>query len=547
MNSLFKLIQEIDKQGYKAYNRLKGTFTFPEFTLSFLKIQGDPFAPPSIVKIHLTSSQHQYPERFLDPKFEVPLGDFIIERFHEGIQKSHIPIVGSGNSGKIFISKNDQQLLKRSSFSLKGSSIELNFWLGLPAVGRRINGQALIKMIDTLKAIVQNYVAFQKAYEKKLQEGVNLYGDQEYIRSYLKQNGYVAFIAEGSILPRASGQTEKPMSQAVPFRSPENLRITIDLPYSGKISGMGIPKGVTVIIGGGFHGKSTLLKALERGIYNHRRGDGREFVITDNTAVKIRAEDGRVINNVDISPFIGTLPQGISTQNFSTLNASGSTSQAANVIEALEAGAKLLLFDEDVSATNFLLRDKLMEQLVAKEPITPFLKLCRYLYTAFDVSTILVVGSLSDYLQIADRVILMEDYLPQDITAKAYHYTGKSHEEIRINFSVKPRKISKWLKTYSKSKAKDLFTLQIDKEMYLNLRYLEQLCDYGQAVFLAKVINYLSEKQIKGELKEITYRIWNEINSTGFKNYGIDPGFAQPRMQEIMFVLNRIPGILINY
>ncbi|WP_234970250.1 ABC-ATPase domain-containing protein [Carboxydothermus pertinax] len=544
---MFNLIAEIDHHGYKAYSRLKGSYYFPNFILSFLKIQGDPFAPPSIAQIRLQESQHKYPAKYLQKNIEVPFGDFILERFHEGLTSLLPKISGSGNSGLIYVSRNGQQLLKRSSFLLSGKDIVINFNIGLPAEGRRIKGQAFIKMLQSLQDLVQKFVIYQPGYEAKLQNQVNLYLDQEYLRSYLRENGYVAFIADGAILPRASGQSEKPLKTAIPFRSPESMRITIDLPFSGKITGMAIPKGITVIIGGGFHGKSTLLKALERGVYNHRRGDGRELVITDNTAVKIRAEDGRVINHVDISPFIGTLPQGVDTKSFSTLNASGSTSQAANVIEALEAGAKLLLFDEDVSATNFLLRDKLMEKLVEKEPITPFLKMCKNLYNNLEVSTILVVGSLSDYLKIADKVILMEEYIPREITSKAHLYTGKETLEASLSFNVKPREIKKWQKSYSKVKAKDQFTLQLEKDMYLNLRYLEQLCDYGQAAFLARMIKYLGENQIKGKLKDVAYNIWYEINSEGFARFGVDPSFALPRWQEMIFILNRIPGILITY
>ncbi|ABB15157.1 ABC-ATPase domain-containing protein [Carboxydothermus hydrogenoformans] len=546
MNKLFKIISEIDRLGYKAYSRLKGSYTFPQFSLSFLKIQGDPFAPPSIVRITLKEEQHKYPKQYLKKELEVPLGDFILERFSKGL--SQLPkIHGSGNSGVIFVNTNGQQLLKRASFNLDGTAIELNFYFGLPANGRKINGQALIQMLEGLKDVVQNFLVFKPAYAESLKKQINLYQDQEFLRSFLQKNNYIAFIADGSILPRASGQSEKPLKNAVPFKSPESLRITVDLPNSGPISGLAIPKGVTVIIGGGFHGKSTLLKALEKGIYNHRLGDGREFVITDNTAVKVRAEDGRIINNVDISPFINNLPQGIDTKCFSTLNASGSTSQAANVMEAIEAGAKVLLFDEDVSATNFLLRDKLMEKLVVKEPITPFLKMCRNLYKDLDVSSILVVGSLSDYLKIADRVILMEEYIPHDVTARVHSITGFDSNTTDITLSVRSRKIKKWNKSFSKIKAKDQFTLYLNKDLYINLRYLEQLCDYGQANFLAKFIMYLSEKKITGELRDIVYNFWQEINSQGFKILGVEPNLALPRWQEMAFIINRIPDIFITY
>jgi predicted ABC-class ATPase len=206
----------------------------------------------------------------------------------------------------------------------------------------------------------------------------------------------------------------------VAFQSPA-LRVEFTCPNRGLITGMGIPAGVTLIVGGGYHGKSTLLKAIELGVYNHIPDDGRELVVTHPAAVKIRAEDGRSVASVDISPFINQLPQGRSTRQFSTTNASGSTSQAANIMEALEAGAELLLVDEDTAATNFMIRDRRMQQLIAKdkEPITPFIDKVRQLYTDYGVSTILVMGGSGDYFDVADTVIAMENFQPEDVTEKA--------------------------------------------------------------------------------------------------------------------------------
>lgn len=211
------------------------------------------------------------------------------------------------------------------------------------------------------------------------------------------------------------------MKHAVPFVSPESLRVTLDLPNRGSISGMGIPLGVTLIVGGGFHGKSTLLQALERGVYNHIAGDGREYVITDASAVKLRSEDSRSISNVDISLFIHDLPGKSDTTSFSTADASGSTSQAANVIEGIEAGTSLFLIDEDTSATNFMVRDELMQRVVAdsEEPITPFISRVRDLYEKLGISSILVAGSSGSYFHVSDTVIQMKEYVPYDITERA--------------------------------------------------------------------------------------------------------------------------------
>lgn len=252
-----------------------------------------------------------------------------------------------------------------------------------------------------------------------MQQTVFLAEDQAEIRRLLREKNLVAFLANGSVLPRKSGISELPMKDCVPFTSPESMRQTLQLPHHGSISGMAIPQGITLIVGGGYHGKSTLLEAIQSGIYNHIAGDGREYVITDDTAVKLRAEDGRCVRNVDISLFINDLPNGKDTTVFSTEDASGSTSQAAAVVESIEAGARLFLIDEDTSATNFMVRDDFMQQVISrkKEPITPFIERVGDLYKKTGVSTIMVAGSSGAFFYVADHILQMDCYHTRDITA----------------------------------------------------------------------------------------------------------------------------------
>ena len=200
------------------------------------------------------------------------------------------------------------------------------------------------------------------------------------------------------------------MKGAIQFTSPQAFETTFNLPSGRAVTGMSIPEGITLIVGGGYHGKSTLL-GLERSVYDHIPNDGREFVITRHDAMKIRAEDGRGIQNVNISPFIDNLPGKKDTTHFSTDNASGSTSQAANVMEALGQTSTLLI-DEDTSATNFMIRDGRMQKLIApdKEPITPFSNKVRPLLEAHQVATILIVGGSGDYFDVADQVMMMDEY-----------------------------------------------------------------------------------------------------------------------------------------
>lgn len=246
----------------------------------------------------------------------------------------------------------------------------------------------------------------------ELVRALELAKKQSAIRDWLSRGDFCAFVADGSILPRMKN-TRHPMAGAVPFRSTPDDRVEVC-----GVSGMGIRRGVTVITGGGYSGKSTLLDAIASGIYDHCPGDGRELVLTDGSAVTISAEDGRSVKNVNISPFIKWLPGG-DTRDFSTEHASGSTSQAANIMEAVNAGSRPLLIDEDRSATNFMIRDGMMKRLIEREPITPFTDRVRELHAEQRVSTILVIGGSGEYLSVADRVYMMDDFLISDVTERA--------------------------------------------------------------------------------------------------------------------------------
>ena len=278
--------------------------------------------------------------------------------------------------------------------------------------GVHVNGKAGFKAVrEVLNLILNQLLLIETA---GLNDHIHLYSQQLEIRQYLKENDFIAFIADGSILPR-EGETEKPAKNAVPFASPAELKIDVPLSEGKILTGMGVKKGVTVITGGGYSGKSTLLNSIEMGIYHHRRGDGREYVITDDTACKIYAEDGRYIENTDISPFFSYMPGNQNVKEFSSPKASGSVSQAVNIIEAVYGGSKLLLIDEDTSATNFMIRDEHMRRLVKNEPIIPFTDRIMELKNK-GVSTILVIGGSSEYLKYADTILLMEDYAAAEKT-----------------------------------------------------------------------------------------------------------------------------------
>ncbi|MFV9567689.1 ABC-ATPase domain-containing protein [Thermoanaerobacter mathranii] len=561
---LKKKLDKMDGKGYKAYKDLEGEYEFEKFILYIDHVQGDPFASPSRIRIRVPQNIADFEfSMYNNPSRQVALEDFLIRSVFEVIKK--LPsLKGTGHSGDIYIDKGGQQIIKRSAMVVNKDYVEARLSIGLPAFGRRINSSGAKRIfLEFLPQIVEKGLLKKNLNIQDIWLWVETVEDQDYLRSQLKERGLVAFVADGAILPRESGISDRPLKggNVVPFESPNSLRVKFQLPNRGEITGMGIPEGVTLIVGGGYHGKSTLLQAIQKGVYNHIPGDGREFVITVADAVKIRAEDGRRIEKVDISPFINNLPNDIDTTRFTTENASGSTSQAANIIEAIEIGTSLLLLDEDTSATNFMIRDARMQKLIAKkeEPITPFIDRVKQLYKDKGISTILVMGGSGDYFDVADCVIKMHDYRPYDVTqeAKKIAKEFKTNRKIEGNSEpivIKPRvPLKKGLEIKGKKiKSKDEDTIKFGYQE-IELDYVEQLVDKSQTNAIGEIIRYIADKYVdeKSNIKEILEKVYQDINKKGLDVvshfYGKHPGnLALPRLYEIAAALNRLRSFTVK-
>ena len=558
---LRRALRAIDHKSYPAYKSTRGDYQFPRYTLSIDHVQGDPFAAPSRVSVHISGKTAAFPA-FLYDTYEkrVALQDYLLRQFARAIAPYSFRAKGSGKSGLLGISRCGQEILERTACVLNASdgSLIINMEIGFPANGRTIASQELIRILfDFLPGCVEKSLLYRSLDPKACANVARLCEDQQAIRAALKEKGLTAFIADGSILPRETGVSDLPMKHAVPFISPESLRITLDLPNRGPVSGMGIPLGVTLIVGGGFHGKSTLLQALERGVYNHIAGDGREYVITDESAVKIRSEDGRSIRRTDISMFINDLPNGKNTAAFTTEDASGSTSQAANVVEAMEAGTSLLLIDEDTSATNFMVRDELMQRLIHRdmEPITPFIDRVRELYEAHGISTILVAGSSGAYFHVADTILQMDRYVPKDITALAKQEAAAFPISVTSlptallpSFKRCPTPSPEFRGDRIKLKSLGRDGVSINRET-IDLRYVEQLRDREQSAALGYAMVCAQQHLMDGRhtLSQIVAELEAMLDEKGLESLcgghsGV-PFLARPRTQELFACFNRYRGL----
>lgn len=575
---LRRALQKIDHKSYGMYKTLGGSYDYGTYILHIDHVQGDPFASPSRLRFEVSGRNHGFPAGYFDtPWRKLALEDQVLRRFLAGIRRHSgggkpseaaerektedsrsggrgRGNMGSGKSGKISTCPAGQKVLPRMAVLFSENKMEVRFEMGFPARGRTILAremeQLLFRVLPDLASSCLFFSRWDSRSKENLKQAIWLADDQQALREEIVKKRLVAFVADGAILPRESGVSDRPMRGAVPFSSPEELRTEITLPHRGRITGMGVPEGITVIVGGGYHGKSTLLKALEQGVYNHIAGDGREYVISRQDGVKIRAEDGRSVLHTDISMFINHLPGGQNTKDFSSENASGSTSQAANLIEAMEAGSRLLFLDEDTSATNFMIRDKVMAQLVSddKEPITNLLRHIRGLYETLGVSFVIVVGSSGDYLSAADLVLQMDHYEVKDVTARAEEICEQAG--IAGQFEAGPitapdfsRKLGPTRIGRMKLKAMGTDTVMIDRDV-IDVRYLEQLADSGQTIGLAYLMGWILEHQKQEEdLIAVIERLYQQIASRGLESV-VPQGYScgqpvLPRKQELFACISR--------
>jgi predicted ABC-class ATPase len=567
---LRKTLQRIDGRGYKAYRDIEGTFEFPGFHLLIDRVQGDPFASPSRVRVLVSTDRASFDPWFLAQRSRaVALRDFLTRAFHRQIHRLARGNRGIGHSGLIAIDEPGQEILDRSSVVLVPGGIEVRFAMGLPAAGRTVLARQAEEMFfQEVPRIVDASLLPRNLDLAALKAHSACCEDQDAMRDQLAGRGLVAFLANGSILPRRSGVDDQPLGTdgregaVVPLASPPTVEVTLDRPNGGPLRGLGIPRGVTLIVGGGFHGKSTLVHSLERSVYNHVPGDGRENVVTVATAVKIKAEDGRFVEKVNISPFIQNLPFGKDTTRFSTDNASGSTSQAANIVEAIEVGAELLLMDEDTSATNFMIRDERMQALVAKErePITPYVDKVRQLYEELGVSTILVMGGSGDYFDVVDHVLMMDYYRPLDVREDVRRIRSEFTSRRKVEGGKRFGDVSPRVPLRESFRAqRGHRDVKIDAKglrhiLYgstpIDLSHMEQLVDASQTRAIGDLIHYYSERYGEGDgsLRQGLEQVFEDLRSRGFDVLGTtkNGNRAVPRMHEVAAAINRMRTLRIG-
>jgi predicted ABC-class ATPase len=553
---LERLLLSIDRKSYGAYDRIAGSWRGDDLTLLVDHVQRDPFATPSRLRLRLSAAVHLVPpDLWRTPPRKPAIEDFLLRVFAAAL-RDRSRGSGSGRSGEVQIDAGGAEILARSGCELMASHLELRFRVGLPAAGRSVLGREAATLLCRRLPEVARAVHWERLDQRAARAQADLVEDHAHLQEELRRRRLVAFVRDGSVLPRASGVSQRPLTGAVPFASPERLRVRLPTLHHGEVVGMGVPEGVTVVTGGGFHGKTTLLDALQRGVYPHVPGDGREWVITRAGAVKVRSEDGRAVTGVDIRAFIDDLPGGARTDRFATQDASGSTSLAAAILEAIEVGADALLLDEDTCSSNLLVRDARMQTLVRRETITPLVDRARELSGARGVSLLLVVGGSGDYLEVADTVLLMEDYRPRDVTDEARriaaaHPTGRvatvpPHPLRVVPRAPLPRSFDPSRGRRERVRARSLRELVFGEET-LDLSALEQLVADSQARAIGAMLKRLwTLAQPDRSLRQLLADLFAEATNRGLYALDPSPDLAMPRLFEVAAAVNRLRGLAVE-
>lgn len=556
---LLDQLRHADGRPYGFYKKVAGAWDYGDFTLAIDHVQADPFAPPTALRAYATPQAMGLPEEALaSPDARLAAADFLARAFDEAIRARGARDVSIARAGAL--------ILQRSYASVLPDRVEVRFQVKLPASGRTILGKSAARLFDVdVPNVVMDCFDFVShdpdttRKRSRLLAHIASYEDHRALQEQLETNGWVTFVADDSLLARRSGVSEAPLTGdgVVAFRSPDSLRVSVSLPHAGDVSGMAIPRGLTLIVGGGYHGKSTLLEAIARGVYAHVPGDGRELVATDPSATKVRAADGRAVTGVDISAFISHLPGGIDTTNFSTENASGSTSQAASIIESLQLGARSLLIDEDTSATNLLIRDTRMRDLVAadKEPITPLVDRVSSL-TGAGTSLIMVVGGSGAFLDAADRVLMMDNYRCLDVTERAKQVAAdlpRPRTDAPASWDSAPRvPLAKARVDRPRTKATGTHALTVDRQV-VDISDVEAILDPGQAEAIAWCVRgVLEEMAGKQDLVDLMAKLGRRLASEGLDavcKFGARPYpafLARPRLIDVGAAINRYRGLILR-
>ena len=597
LNELTSHLHAIDGRSYAAYKAIVGRYRSPlGWVLYIDRIQPDPYAPPTAIRVvlplaltgadtrltgftpRLTGANETLTEAnepltgtnehlTASPTRAVALRDYLARTLRELLKGQAISIAPAGQEilerSSVNLHETWQDDFSTPAFNAPGPYLELRLRWSLPAFGREIAGRQAARNLNLdLARAIASLDLRESELGAEAWKHCQVAEDHAALQEILVERGWVAFLADGANLARRSGVSQLPLEGGLPLTAPETLAQTVQLPHAGVVRGTAIPAGVTVIAGGGYHGKSTLLNAIARGIYPHIPGDGRELVATVPEAMAVRAADGRAVTGVDLRPFISHLPgRDADPAQFTTANASGSTSQAASIMESLELWGQpaqaALLLDEDTCATNLLIRDQRMRALVSseREPITPLVDRIRALHRERGISTLIVMGGSGDYLDVADQVLIMDSYRLVDATAQARQVCDSqprmdtSLPDFPLPAQRLPQRPEAKRRGPSRTRALGTQRLVLDRHE-VDVADVSGLVDEGQALAVAWALRALLERHFDGRtsLSQALAQVAKRLDDVGLDALGeAHPAFlVRPRLVDVGAAVNRLRSLQVN-
>lgn len=544
---------------------LEGAYRFDRFVLHFDRMIGESPGVPLPLRVRIDQAEAQFPAALWGSRAgKVALEDFIARQWADAARK-----VGRTRGGRpaFVIDVGGQQMLQRTACRIAEDFVEVRCGVFLPSEGRKIVAKAAQAVfLEDLPQVVDAALLYASQNPQAVQRHVQVAEDAEALRLQVAARGLVAFLAEGAVLPRESGSDRPLLSHLVPLQAPPALAVTLELPHRGAVTGLGIPRGVTVILGSPFSGRSTLLRAIAASVYAHLPGDGREFCAAVPDAVLVRAEEGRRVEGVNLAAFLSAPPSGEDPTRYRSDHAIDVVSQAAGIVEALEAGCTLLLFDEDTSAPGLLARDAVWRHLApdAAQPVTPLADVVRPLYEEHGVSTILITSHGADYVGVADTVIGVDAFRLRAVTAEAKRAAeqgqaapaGKSRfggipNRVPLGDSLSPLK-GRRFRGESHGGAQSARSVVLGRDV-VDLGVIEQLVDPSQARATAAALIFAADRGLADgmrAIREILGLIEMQIAQHGLEGLvGSDtiPGdLALVRRHELAAALNRLRTLRVK-
>ncbi len=554
----------VEGKPYTAYKALEGAYRFERFVLYLDHVQGDPLGAPSLMRVRVDQGEAQYPRDLWSTRSRrIALEDYLVRRWDEVIRKISRAQRG-GRTGSFSVDVGGQQILERTGCRVAEDYVEIRGRVALAADGRKPAGKAaLVMFMEELPQLVESALLYPTGDPAAVHRHIEGAEDADALRAQLRDRGLVAFLVDDAVLPREGASDRPLLSHLMPFQAPPGLRTSLQAPHRGSVAGLGIPRGVTVILGGNFSGKSTLLRAIAAGVYNHVAGDGREFCVTAGDAAKVQVDVGRRIEGVDLSPFVSSIPTGEALNHYRTNAASETLSQAAGIMEALEVGSSLLLFDEDSTAIPLLFRDSLSPRLVPTgvDPLSTLADVVRPLYEEHGVSTILVTSVSGQYIDVADTVIVMNRFRPIVVTAEAKAAVAALTPQPappKSRFGGIPRRVPLPDSVNSlrgrklRAELGEGRTISVGREV-LDLERVEQLVEATQAKTVGDILVFAAEHSYfdgTRTLLEVIAAVDEEIAHRGLEvlsPYAGHPGdYALPRRHEVAAAINRLRTLRVK-